>query len=472
MADVTHEHKDLEKYRRRAQKVDDVLNSEVKDKGQSYLLKPNPTDRSPENQARFEQYVERAIFVNYTGYTHKGLIGAAFTKVPTCEVPKGLDYVKSDIDGQGMSIYQQSQETLGRVVGPGRHGLFVDYPRSEGATNAAQKQARGIRAKTVSVNAGSIINWRTTVYGGVTKLSLVVFQSDHAVDDGFGETIVPQFVALKLEEEIYKVEIWRKQVEEGKAVWSIHDEYYPDDGKGKKWNVIPFTFVGSENNSSSVDFAPMFDLAEINIGHFRNSAEYEDSVHWCGQAQPWASGIDIDHYRALKEEGVMFGSRMLFPVPDGGTLGIVQAEPNSMAKEAMSDKVEQQAALGARIITRGSAVKTATESQSDNEAEHSILSLCCSNVSEAYTQCLKWMAMYNKVEVDEHLEYKISQDFTRIQATPQLLTSFTNLLNTGQWPLSDFWQTMRGLELIDPEKTDDKIKDELEAAPSGVELED
>jgi len=296
---------------------------------------------------------------------------------------------------------------------------------------------------------------------------LVVFVDDQQEYGDFAVKTISQRRVLRLVEGVYTVEIWRKS-EKAEDEWYMHDSYAPKDGKGNHWDVIPFQFVGAENNDISIDAPPLSDMAEINIAHYRNSADYEDSVYFTGQPQAWASGIDEDFLAILKKEKVYVGSRTLFPVPSGEQFGFAQTQPNQSAKEAMDSKESQMAAIGARIISKGSAVKTATEAQNDNEAEHSVLSLAVSNVSEAYVKCLAWVQRFNNSEGD--YTFEINKDFTKFTVDAQLLNGFTSLINTGKWPESDFWTVMRKYQLIDADKTDEEIKGELESSENGLGL--
>ena len=77
---------------------------------------------------------------------------------------------------------------------------------------------------------------------------------------------------------------------------------------GKVFDRIPFEFIGAENNDSTVDDAPLWPLAYLNLHHFRNSADYEDSVFLIGQAQPWMSGLTTEWRDWMQEKGVYLGS--------------------------------------------------------------------------------------------------------------------------------------------------------------------
>lgn len=440
----------------------------IKAGGEVYLPKPNPTDTSDENTKRFEQYLTRAVFFNATGRTKNGLVGAVFGTWPTLKVPALLDYVAQDVDGQGVSVYQQSQGVIGHILETGRHGLLVDYPATEGDVSVADQQAGRIRATIAGYTAESIINWRTRRIGGQHLLSLVVLKESYEEEsaDGFGIETKQQYRVLRLNDEgNYEIEIHRQK----DGGWEITSSV-PLNGRGQPWKVIPFTFVGSENNDSSVDEAPLYDTAVINVAHYRNSADYEDSAYLVGQPQVYMAGLDDQWVQMLDEKGIYFGSRAILPLPQGGSAGILQAQPNTMVKEAMDAKERQMVALGARLIERGSAVKTATQEENENAAEHSVLSLAVSNVSEAYTLCLEWMADF--MGTTGETEYTLNQSFVKVSINPQLLSELLKAVQAGLMPKADFWRQLRDYQLIDPEKKDDAIKGELEEDGSGLGLDD
>ena len=102
-----------------------------------YLVQLNPKDVSVENVERNSQFFKRSVFAAVAGYTSRGFVGKAFTKPPTLEVPEELEYVSTDINGAGASIYQQSQEVMRDVIRVGRSGLLVDFPTTDGEVSRA-----------------------------------------------------------------------------------------------------------------------------------------------------------------------------------------------------------------------------------------------------------------------------------------------------------------------------------------------
>jgi hypothetical protein len=441
----------------------------IKAAGDLYLPRPNSTDISAENRARYEDYKKRAVFYNATGRTKHSLVGAAFRTWPTLTVPGALDYVAKDIDGQGVSIYQQSQSVTGHLLEVGRHGLLVDYVAVQaGTVSKADEQSGRARANIASYPAEAIINWKTRQVGGQHLLCLVVLREtvDVDTDDGFGTEQKVQFRVLRLDAAgVYTQEVWEESSKESSR---IVEPFAPLNGLGQPWRVIPFQFLGSENNDSSVDDSPLYDMAEINIGHYHNSADYEDSAYFAGQPQFWIAGLDEQWRDDLEKSGIYVGSRAPLTLPREGSCGFAQPQPNTLVKEAMDAKKGDMVSLGARLIERGSAVKTATQADNDSAAEHSVLSLIVSNVSEAYTQCLAWMAEFSNAAGET--VYKINQDFTQVSLDAAIMSALFNAVQGGRLPASDFWQYLRDRGVINPEKTDEDIQGELESSAAGLAL--
>lgn len=475
MADVKHQRKEYANALPAWELVADVCAGElaVKAKGPTYLPRPNPLDTSRQNAARYDQYKARAVFFNATGRTLAGLVGAAFRVVPSAELPGELEYLQTDASGSGVSVYQQSQSVLASVLQKGRHALYVDYPATQSPATLAQQRAGLIRANIISVNAEQVINWRTELVGGVHRLTLVVIREVVEEINGFGADEVTQWRALEIIEGRYTVTVWRTN-EKGDLY--IYSQAQPLDGAGRPWEMIPFSFVGAQNNDPTVDDSPLLDLALINVAHYRNSADYEDSVFFVGQVQPYITGLDEQWRDWISdpkhpERAIYIGSRTPLLLPSGASFGLAQAQPNMIVREAMQDKERQMVALGARLIQKGEAVKTATEAQAENEVEHSVLSLAVQNVSEAYTQAIAWCARFMNAAADS-VAYVINTKFSEKTFDPQALTAIVQAWQAGRVPSSDVTVTLQRMGVISSEKTPEQVADELESETAGLGLDD
>jgi len=280
---------------------------------------------------------------------------------------------------------------------------------------------------------------------------------------------VAQYRVLRLQPgKGYTVQVYRKNKD---GVWTpLADELTILDGSGQAWEEIPFTFVGANNNDATIDPSPMYDISEINLGHYRNSADYEDSVYWTGQAQASISGLSEEWRDWLDTNGVHVGARSVLLLPEGSDFKFSQVEPNTLSREAMDAKEKQMIAMGARLIMPGSAAKTATEDMNDIEVEHSVLSLAVANVSEAYVRAINWMARFMGTPAGT-IEYSITQEFSEHRLDAQLLAGVVALWQSGKWTEADFFAFQRKYGLVDPEKTDEQLREELETQGAGLGLE-
>lgn len=462
MANVTHQRKDYQQSVPSWMLVTDVCQGQeaVKARGDEYLPRPNPTDKSEENRARFKQYLLRAVFYNATGRTLTGLIGAAFRKPPAVEVPSLLDYLKEDADGQGVGIFQHSQNTLSAVLKKGRAALWVDYPEVNGDASRAQQAAGAIRANVIAIGAEQVINWRVERQGARNVLSLVVIREtfEDVSEDGFVAEAKDQYRVLALVEGVYTVRIYRQ----GESGWELAEEKQPKNGTGGTWSEIPFIFIGAQDNNADIDTAPLYDLAVLNIAHYRNSADYEDSAYLVGQAQPWISGLTEQWRNHMEENGNLYlGSRTPLLLPENGAYGVTQAEANSMVKEAMDQKERQMVAIGARLVEKGSAVKTATQAQDENESEHSVLSLVVENVSDGYRKAIGWAAQY--MNASGEIEFALNTEFAEATLDAQMLQALVKAWQASALPLSALLGRFREVGLIEPDVTDEEVRDEIEA---------
>lgn len=463
---INAEHPEYKEYKDLWEQIDHVVDFEDVEKFLVYL---NPNDKSQDNVTRNKQYKLRAIFYAVCGWTVRGMLGTMFAKWPTFIPDASREYLKTNADGAGHSIYQQSQSVAKEIISIGRAGLCVSFPaKPSSALSQADIQTGRYIATIHQYEADQIINWATKQVGAQVILSLVctsecetkIVDYEHKEQ----EIIRERFIA---DDNFYYERVWR-EVESANSIvktWVPDAQTQPTDASGTPWQIIPFIFVGSESNTPSVNQPPMKELAHINIGHYRNSADWEDTVWFAGQVQPWMSGITQQHVDLMKNNDMYVGSRNLIGVPAGEQFAIAAAPANPMARQAMVDKIELMIGLGARFLTPGSAVKTATQAGGELQMQHSVLSLIASNISEAYTQCIKWCGIFNGSDTKD-IEYTISQDFVKVEASAQMLQQMVAGWMQGAIPSSDLFQWMRKNEIIDSEKTDEQINEEL--AGSGI----
>lgn len=438
----------------------------IKEAGDTYLPRPQALDLSPENLARYEDYKARAVFYNVTKRTLQGLLGQVFRFAPTYEGPSILDPLQYNIDGEGVSIGQQSQKALGNVLSYGRCGLWVDYPRVEEETSVRDLEEGNIRPTITRYRPQSIINWRTITIGSITKTSLVVLHETYVKeDDGFEPKMADQWRVLKLDEDTlnYTVTVWIKDPNNDQQFIEKEVPVTPLDASGKPFNSIPFIFLGAENNNQEPDLPPLEDLAILNIAHYRNSADYEEASYVTGQPTPWLAGLTQSWVKDVLKGRVMLGSRGGIMLPEGGSAGLLQVAPNSLPHEAMEAKERQMVALGAKLVEQSTVQRTAKEASIENASETSILAMAANNVSEGYTEALKYAKQFVNRAEEAEIVFKLNTDFESHILTAQDQTQLIANWQMGAILTKEMREklTKAGIATVDLEDFEAEIEEDL-----------
>lgn len=435
----------------------------------------NPEDRTPANVGRNLAYRQRAVWLGATGGTLEGMLGMAFRVDPRADIPDRLAHLLVNADGAGVSLYQQSQQALGNVLQIGRHGLLADFA-------AGQPRIQVYRGE-------NIINWRYEMDGDEQVLTLLVLRevvSKVQPGNEFALVDMDRYRVYRcsrtkvresngMEHRPVTTQVWEATVPNGPPIAGV--ETPVRGGGGLTLSGIPFVPIGSKTNDFAFDPAPLGPIAEVNMAHYRNSADYEDMLYWLGQAQPYITGLSeqdrnfmLAPYTVDDQTGVRsplpkmyWGSRAPFLLPPQATIGFAQLSPNDAQREAMQDKEAQMRALGARLID-SAGNKTATGEDNDREASTSVLSMCVSNVNEAYQAVIGYCAEFAGVRMtleQRQAVYKISQDFTRIAADPAILAQMMAMWQSGAVAVQDVRAYTRRVGLVATERTDDAIDADL-----------
>jgi hypothetical protein len=404
--------------------VDDALlgSVAVKRATSRYLPVPNATDVSAENKARYDAYITRAVYYAVTRRTMVGFIGELFDKDPVITIPPAMDAVIEDATGEGVGILQLAKQVAGYVISKGRSGLFVDYPATEGATTKADLEDGTVRPIIRAYHPLKIINWRYKKVGALNKLSLIVLEEEYdKADNGFTLTKGKQWRVLRLDaaneytQEIYRDTSGEQTVNER---GELAPPTKPVDADGKPFRDIPFTFVGSETNDANVDYPPLFDLADINIAHYRNSADFEEACYLVGQPTPVITGLTQDWADRYFKTGIALGSRAAIPLPQGATAELLQASETNMTKDAMEGKERQMVALGAKLVEQKQVQRTATESSMETASQQSALATIADNVSMAFEWALGYAAMFAGVS-EQDIVFKLNKQFSISFLSPE-----------------------------------------------------
>jgi len=404
-----------------------IINNDAK----CYIRTPDITD-----PIRSQQYKEDAILTNFTKLTCEGLTGLVFRKDLVLELPPELFYLEDDITGGGINARQFSQHIMYDTLQLGRYGLLVDYHNDGG------------KAYLKPYRAETIINWKAVEMNGTVQPWLIVLKEERMVeaDDMFCQRTECQYRVLILDDEGYHQEIYNEAEEH---IYSI----YPTDFDGRALQSIPFVFIGSENNDWAVDGQPLYDLAVLNLGHYRNSADYEESIFINGQPYTVVNVGEAsqEEFMNANPGGVAFGSRKALVLASGGSAMLLQADPNQLVARAMTEKLEQAAKVGARLIEEAGGRETAEAAKIRYGSQHSALYTLTSNISWGVEKALGIVCKFMGAN-REAVEYELNSEFYEETPDANLIAQMWMGLDKATVSREEIRTTMISMGLpLDPE---------------------
>lgn len=404
--------------------IRDCLEGEqkIKDKGQVYLPYPSTSKPDCDNveDNRYKAYKDRAVFLNVTRRTLYELMAQVFIKEPVVDSVDNdlIKYMIENATGNGVSLNQCAKQSLNYALAYAYGGVFVDFPETKGAVSLADFEKGGYRPTITPYSPFDIKNFRVEDVGAEERLTLVVLGENYfEVDaDGFEVKERKQLRVLRLADGVYKQVIYRSSTDDGFATVEDFKEYktiIPTDANGQTLDYIPFFFIGMENNNPYPDNPILYDLASLNIAHYRNSADYENTMFIAGQATLFVSGLNGNKSMTVgstETPAIKLGSENAINLNNGGTAGLLQAKADSGLAESMEKKEKQMSAFGAKFLDSDNVAKTAYQVKVENPSQGSILANCADNVSDAYTKALKVAHKLCGLD-DSNVLFELNTDF-------------------------------------------------------------
>jgi len=431
----------------------DVMGGELKVKGKTVTYLPRLTEQSDEE---YKAYLFRAYFFNATARVKDALLGMVFRRDMSVEIPAAIENLTDDITLSGVSLQDFAQQVTSEMLELTHGGILVDFP----AVDLTGRQLTLVEATVANLRpfmrfyrAESIINWRVRSVNGRQELDLVVLEeceSRQDPDDEFAEENVLRYRVLDLVEGKYRQRVYESQVNEKTKATSLVkvSESYPVMNGNAMWS-IPFFLVGNPNSLEKVQQPLLYDLARINLAHYRNSADMEHGLHFTGLPTPVVSGVS--------------NTDAVFRIGSGTAwvLGDPQAKASYLEfsgqglgalRTAIQDKEAMMAALGARILApEKKAAETAESMGLRRQGEISVLAALANHVSRQLTRALEivrdWAGATGEVRVQLNTDYSVSRlDAASISALLQSVMG-------GQISPETFYDTLVDGEAIKTSRT-------------------
>lgn len=436
--------------------------SAVHEAGEAYLPK-----LKDQEQSDYNAYKLRATYFNATGRTKEGLIGMVFRKDPVISAPTAMDDIVADVDLQGSNLTSIAQLALSEVIEAGRFGLLVEYPLvTDQPKSAAVASEMNLRPYASVYKTESIINWRSARINNVMQLTMVALMECYEVsDDGFKSKTEPQIRVLMLNPiGQYMQQLWRKN---DKGEWVQHGGDITPLIDSKPLTMIPFFMFGAQSNTADVQDPPILDLADLNLAHYRVTADYEHGCHFTGLPTPVVTG-----YQANPESNESFyiGSTKawVFPSPEAKVSFLEFTGQGLSALEKNLDRKESQmAAIGARMLAPEKAgVEAEGTMAMRHNGEDSVLGSMAKLVSAGMTKVLQFMAVWEGVNAKCIIA--LNTDYMPAGMSAQDLAELVKAYQSGAISFETLFENLQRGEIIKSDKTSDEEREQI--ADDGVPL--
>jgi hypothetical protein len=386
-------HEEYEKHYPEWELMEDVLQGEdaVHKEGEKYLPRLTGQDNN-----EYSAYVMRAPFYNATARTVDGLIGMIFRKAPTITVPSGMENIVDDITLDNTGLDEFAEQLTRELVGLGRVGVLVEYPRVvEGPVTMADMAAQNLRPYVTKYEAEQIINWRMKRINNVMQPVMVALEEEvyEYVNEFEGENI-KQIRVLLLREGVYIQEVYRKDDKEN---WYLFEAIVPMM-RGQTLSMIPFVCMNARGVYMSPDKPPMYDLATLNLSHYRTTADLEHGAHFTGLPTAVVSGYTKESESDVFRIGS--STAWIFPDPSANAKYLeFTGQGLDTLRNIKKDKEDNLAILGARMLAPEKKQSEAADTVRMRHAgDGAILSAICNSVSQGLNKCLEIIGQWEGTE--------------------------------------------------------------------------
>lgn len=414
----------------------------VHDAGEHYL--PKLSGQTP---MEYHAYKGRATFFGATKRTVQALHGMVFRKdvVTNLGESDAIQTLLEDVTLSGVPFDSFASMTMREVLEVGRFGVLVDFPPIEGqALTVAQAQAIGAQPFMVPYKAESILNWRCQRVNNRHTLTMVVLREMKEVQDSeYTAEMSPIIRVLILREGVYQQELWEKNPVNDK--WEITSMATPTMN-GRPLSYIPFQFIGSENCDPAVDMPPLLDLIDLNLSHYKSTADVEHGAHFAGLPTAVVSG-----YQAQENEKLCIGSATAWVFPDPAAKASF-LEFTGQGLEALENRIKAKehmmAVLGAKMLAGDkNGVEAAAAMEIKQSGEVSALAAMANNVARGLSRSLTWLVEW--AGVGKEAEVTLNTDYMVQSLSAQDLTALVGAWQSGAISSNTLYYNLKQGEMIE-----------------------
>lgn len=438
---ISNQHRYYARFTDQWDKVMHCLQGEdvIKEQGSRYLPQPSAMDIN-----MYNSYKQRASFYSVAERTLRGMTGMIFRKDPVVKLPSVLDPMVKSCSNEAMPLQMFIEEVTREVISMGRYGVLLDMPRSATV---------GTTPHFVPYTAVNITNWQEEFINGMKVLTSLTVR-----DSVFGDYSIEKesWMELSLIDGIYNAKRYEIALDADGRRLPVQVEHTVPFINGKPLNFIPFVFFNPYDLRPEPSKPPFIDLCNMNLAHYRNSADYEHALFLTAQPTPWIAGTitEADKPRSI-------GSGTIWYLEENAKAGMLEFTGKGLEAQrmAMQDKEDRMASLGARMIKDSTRVQEKAETaRLRARGETSLVLDSLQTVEMGIELLLRWAADWMAGDMNE-VEIVLNRDFVDARLDANMLMAIVKTWQLGAISRDTMHDNLQQGEIMRMDRTAEEEKD-------------
>ena len=380
----------------------------VKAKGKVYLPAPPPVKSLPDWYGRF---LDSAPFYGVLGRTESALRGSVFASPP-------------EVDAPGSVLDQVSPAALELLAAR----LTTDLLLTGRAVIELAVDPDAGRIVWLQHEAESLINW--------TPGERFVFKVEtfEPTADGWGRERRQRIRVVRRAGGGVVVDVYVQPG--GKRDWVLETST-PVVWAGRPFESLPVFVTGIERNDLVPDRSPLYDVAQLNVAHYRLSALHQLGLMLTSLPTPWVSGVSgpvetgVPQYRSgptntprliseiPKPGGLVMGGASVWRLPKDAAAGMLEFSGRGLKAQldGLTALEQRMAAIGARVLMSPKrAAETAEATRLKAAGDVSVLHSLATSLDALMERGLSMHA--TAIGASGKVGYKLNKDFLDAKIQP------------------------------------------------------
>lgn len=364
-----------------------------------------------ESDDLYQIRVERSFLFNVYRRTILSMVGNAFNdNITVSGVPKELEYLEYNANGQGQSLTEHAAELFEDALIFGKCHNYVDFPNTEiERVNLVEYSRMGLRPYLARISPINLIGWELSYNNGFENVEHIrILDSDFRVNEDFLEEEREIVRIIRPESiQVYAREysgVSGMQPRPYGAKLSVVDRAGEGDFElvsetPNELGYVPIQSGYANKRGTFVADPTLEDLAWLNLQHFQSSSDQNNILHITRVPFLLGTGFEeeeVDNITIAANNMVISGNK-------DASIGYVEHTGTSMqaGRQHGKDLEEQMKQSGAEILFAKSVSRqTATSRKIDQAEALSVAQISLRSIEQMLEQNYKVAADWLDIDND------------------------------------------------------------------------